>query len=392
MTKETPFYFTKVECPICKTLNEFETVRMAAYTDEGRDTDFCPKNVKWRSPKYQRYNPLVFFAATCSNCHYTREFTQSFKEWKDDITFKTYRLKTVKERHLDHLAQADSIIKQFGEAIDTPRFPNESAICKLHLAIFDEALADHPSALDLGRFYLRIGWIYRDLAKGENASTQFLRGMMLDLDNQFATMRRASAELQQEMAAFARQVFQQGQTEDLPVDVTAAMEPFSERFDNEVIALGELQQQTDARLQELGRLVEEYKATVVGGDNGTLANFGGHNSFTDFLLNLRQRWDGVVVNESEALDKAVIYYEKAYKEGRDIAAGNQQIQASYLIAELSRRIGNYDKAREYFNSTIKHGQEFIYQNRQDQSRTVLARKILELAIQQGRDTQAAVKV
>jgi len=37
-----------------------------------------------------------------------------------------------------------------------------------------------------------------------------------------------------------------------------------------------------------------------------------------------------------------------------------------------------------FNSTIKHGQEYIYQNRKDSSRTALARKILELAIEQGR--------
>ncbi len=391
MTNETPFYFTKVECPICKTLNEFETVRMAAYTDEGRDTDFCPKNVKWRSPKYQGYNPLVFFAATCDNCHYTREFTQSFKEWKDDVTFKTYRLKTVKERHLDHLAQAGSVVKQLGEAIDVPRLPNESAICKLHLAIFDEQLADHPSALDLGRFYLRIGWVYRDLAKGETAGSQFVRGMMLDLDNQFAQMRRASAELQQEVAAFARQVFQHSQADELPADVTATMEPFADRFDNEVIALGELQQQTEARLIELGKVVDDYKQTVAGGD-GAAGGFAGHSSFTDFLLDVRKRWDGIVADERDALEKAVYYYEKAYKEGRDIAAGNQQIQASYLIAELSRRIGDYEKAKDYFNSTIKHGQEFIYQNRQDQSRTVLARKILELAIQQGKDNQAAVKV
>ena len=111
MAKDSPFLLFKVECPICKTLNEFEMVRVGAYTEEGRDTDFCPLNVNWRFPKYQAYNPLVFFTATCSNCYYTRELTNSFKDWKNDNTFRTYRLKAVKDKHLEQLSTAGSVIK-----------------------------------------------------------------------------------------------------------------------------------------------------------------------------------------------------------------------------------------------------------------------------------------
>lgn len=67
MATESPFLLFRVECPICKQLNEFETIRVGAYAEEGRDTDFCPANVKWRFPRYQGYNPLVFFIATCTN-------------------------------------------------------------------------------------------------------------------------------------------------------------------------------------------------------------------------------------------------------------------------------------------------------------------------------------
>ena len=49
--------------------------------------------------------------------------------------------------------------------------------------------------------------------------------------------------------------------------------------------------------------------------------------------------------------KFVEYYKKAFADGRNISPGNQQIQASYLIAELSRRIGDYDEAKQYFTST-----------------------------------------
>ena len=60
------------------------------------------------------------------------------------------------------------------------------------------------------------------------------------------------------------------------------------------------------------------------------------------------------------------------------------MQALYLIAELSRRTCQFDQAKEYFASTIKHGQEFIYRHKEDKSQTALARKILELAIEQNK--------
>ncbi len=44
MANDSPFYLTRLECPICKTLNEFETVRVGAYVEyfglypDGADT------------------------------------------------------------------------------------------------------------------------------------------------------------------------------------------------------------------------------------------------------------------------------------------------------------------------------------------------------------------
>ena len=68
MANESPFLIIKIECPVCQTINEFEQIKVGAYTEDGRDTDFCPKDITWRLSKYQAYNPLAFFTATCSNC------------------------------------------------------------------------------------------------------------------------------------------------------------------------------------------------------------------------------------------------------------------------------------------------------------------------------------
>lgn len=392
MSNESPFFLSKVECPICKTINEFETIKVGSYYENGRDTDFCPLEIKWRYPRYQSYNPLTFFTATCTSCYYTREFNNSFKEWKNDNNFRTYRLKTVKEKHLDQLATADSVIRNFGEAIDTIRHPSESAIVKLHLAIFDELLSDRYSNLDLGRFYLRIGWVYRDLEEGENPNILFLKGLLLEIDNQFSVFRKVINDGRKELEVFSRHVHSHFETDELSASVKSQIYPYRDKFSAEIASLEQLLDNTQRKLDDFGALIGEYKGVALGGDpSGTKTAFGQFHSFTEFMLALKENWSNAVTNEREALEKAIFYYKAAFAGGSDISPGNQQIQASYLIAELSRRIGEYDDARQYFNSTIKHGQEFIYQNRHDNSRTALARKILELAIEQGKVNMNALK-
>ncbi|MDH3891272.1 MAG: DUF2225 domain-containing protein [candidate division Zixibacteria bacterium] len=390
MANDNPFFLTKLECPICKTINEFETVRVGAYVEKGRDTDFCPSGIEWRYPKYQAYNPLSYFTATCTNCYYTREFNNSYKEWKSDGNFRTYRLKSVKELHLDRLATADSVLKRMGEAVDLVNNPSESAILKLHLAAFDELLCEHVGNLDLGRFYLRIGWVYRSMVTCENPDQQFLNKSLLQVDNRGGMMDEALGKLKEEAAVWARHLSAHFETDQVSTQLKSQMLPFRDKFDAELARLQVTFNQTQTQLELMKDLMSEYKSSATGsGSDG--AAFEGFPSFTAFLQDIKNRWNGIVLDEQEALEVAVEYYKKAFEDGRSISAGNQQIQASYLIAELSRRIGRYEDAKQYFNTTIKYGQEFIYQNRRDQSRTALARKILELAIEQGRENMEALK-
>ena len=128
MTSEVPVFMTRVECPVCKTVNDFETIKVGAYTEHGRDTDFRPTERVWRNTKYQHINPLLYFTATCSSCYYTREFNKSFKEWKTDPAFRSFRQKIVREKHLNALAGPGALIKLLGMALAPQNAPNESAI------------------------------------------------------------------------------------------------------------------------------------------------------------------------------------------------------------------------------------------------------------------------
>jgi hypothetical protein len=390
MPSDSPFLPIKIECPICKTINEFELIKVGAFTEGGRDTDFCPTDITWRQSRYQAYNPLVFFTAMCGNCFYTRELTNEYRDWKNDNAFRTYRLKAIKDKHLEMLSTAESMVKQMGSQCDIAGYPNESAILKLHLAIFDELLFEHHSRLDLGRFYLRIAWIFRQMGKADNPHTVTLRGLIQELEQGLGRMSREVGQLRPELTEFTGSVTTQFSMEQLPAEINARMAPFRERFSEALVGFGRQVTGLEEQAGAVNQLVEEFKSAALGGDAaGDFQRFGSSPSFSDFLLAMQRLWPQVAVNEHEALVKAVEHYKTSFSAGRDIAPGNQQIQASYLIAELSRRIGDYEQAKQYFSSTIKTGQEFIYQNRQDQSRTALARKILELAMEQGRSALAA---
>jgi uncharacterized protein (DUF2225 family) len=392
MANESPFLIFKVECPVCKTINEFEQIKVGAYVEGGRDTDFCPQDVQWRFPKFQAYNPLVFFTAMCSNCFFTREFTTKYREWKSDTAFRTYQLKTLKARHLEQLSVADSIIRKLGEAIDISRYPNESAILKMHLAVFDALQAEHPSHLDVGRFYLRIAWVFRTLGSGGDPNLAVLSGLVRDIEGKSARLESAIAESQQSLDALIDSVKVQFNASNLSAELQSQMFAYRDRHDQHLANLNQHIARTRDTHTEFRALLNEYRDAILGvKSNQGQPTFGEHTSLSDFLLKLQANWSGIVANEREALEQSIGYYKQAFAGGREIDAGNQQIQASYLIAELSRRIGDYDGAKQYFTSTIKAGQEFIYQNRHDQSRTQLARKILELAIEQGRANLQAAK-
>ncbi len=386
MSLDSPLFLTKVECPICGTLNEFETIRVGAYTEGDRDTDFYSGIIKWRNPKYQKYNPLLFFTGTCSSCFYTREFSQKYRDWHKDNNFLTYRRKIIKEKHLAGFGEEGSLLKTIGRLLDLEHFPDETAILKLVLAAYDELLYDHPSNLDLGRFYLRIAWMFRymvaDELSGEKAAySPFLddisRGID-DLDNWLAGLGRNNEFVKNAVGAY----LEAGGEESHPES-----KKYLEVVDRLTALEAEGLQAVNA-LKELttgSKGIEGGKTTTSDDELGNCSNFG------DLLNSLFRRWDGIPRNENEAIRMAVRYYIMAFETGKEISHGNQSIQAGYLIAELSRRIGDHDTARQYFNNTIKSGQDFIREIKGDRTRTALARKILEMALAQGKRNLAEAK-
>lgn len=391
---ESPLFLIKLECPVCGAVNEFETIRVGAYTEGERLTDFCPSYIKWRNPKYQKYNPLLFFTATCYNCYYTREFNSKYREWGKDNNFRAYRLKVVKEKHLSNLAEENSLLKLIGPLLEKEKYPHETSILKLILAIFDELFNDHPSDLDLARFYLRIAWMFRHMSGSMDMPEA--NGGIAPSSGHLEDISKGISDLQIWMDGLGRN------TEYLKDAVDAYLENASssqsssaqekERFETIMARSHSIEEEGRLIISELGEFLDcLHKDTGEVPADSFGEGFFNYSNFGAFLNKLIRIWNGVPRNEIEAIRLAVRHYINAFEIGKEIEHGNQTIQAAYLIAELSRQIGDHDTARQYFNTTIKAGQDFINEIRGDRNRSALTRKLLELAMTQGKKNLAEAK-
>ena len=399
MKFDSPFFMTRVECPVCGQINEFENIKAGAYTETKRDTDFCPKGIIWANPEYQKINPLLYFMATCPNCLYTHEFNQSFKEWKKDRFFIAHRLSSIRERHKQNLKQKGSVINRLGKALDPEGHPFESAVIKLLLGIYDEKITEESNALDMGRYYLRITWLCRGSQEEKDPTYKVDK---LNLTNLEKTLRALQLNFQNHEekisdlltsvdACFGTPIGVEKidqKKEQLEIKYLKVLEKIKEDFSSLQESLEELTDICDeSKNFSFGSESENIKITskvpesLIPGESLYVGK--NHLTFVSFLSSLKEIWPEIPLNELEAMRLALKYYKQSYQEVRDITQENQKIQAAYLIAELSRRVGDFQEAESYFEEAKRIGQDFIERNQDDANKIALAQKIVELAKKQG---------
>ncbi len=376
---ETPFYFTRIECPVCRTVNEFETIKMGAYTESGRDTDFRPLKREWRNPRYNDTNPLLYFMASCTSCFYTREFNRKFRDWKSDTAFRTHRQTVVRQQHLTLLADENSPAKVLGAALWPASYPLQTAINKLLLGILDEEQLEGSSHFDIARWYLRIAWLFREMNGGEVTHASPWTLIRQQITQKLQNIKRSATNAGLQIGEI------KGMVDCHPESVVAAPDDTEgpERCSGSVQTLAEYAESLVAETDKLLQLLSQDD----GGDaapsgSGNAERFGDHSSYASFLREVKAHWSDVPTDEMEALEASLGHYRKAYREGRDIPQGNAQIQLAYMIGELSRRTGLYTDSRQFFDLAIRTGRQWIHKLQNDPTKTALARHIVDLAIDQ----------
>jgi len=384
---QKPVFAINLECPVCKNINEFENLRTGAYSEAGRDSDFCPTGRVWTDPEFQRYNPLLFNFTTCPNCFYSRELNASYKEWNSDNNFKQYKLPGIKSRHLQILSNPKSILRLLGTSINHANYPFESAVVKILLSIYEEQISEKPLNLDIARYFVRIAWLFREHGGGP----------LVIPDSVLVTRAQSEAnwlkEHSQSMTKKIEVLKKIGESE-LTNDKTS---PKNVQFMGEYsLIVASLKRICDEYIEEIREL-----QTAIDGlrDSGitiersgqAMKPFGPYPDFYEFLGIAKKEWNEIPLTEIDALNSAIDYYIKAYQSSREIKKGLQQLQAAYLIAELSRRAGRRDLALEYFKICMREYHPMLQEYASDKNTIANIRKIMEMVTDQHRLMQSKVE-
>lgn len=270
---------------------------------------------------------------------------------------------------------------------------------KLLLGIYDEKITKEPNPLDVGRYYLRIAWLYREEREKKDTTH---RTDKLDL----TSLEKALKLLQSHFQNY------QGEIYDLLTSVETCLPPQMgvaevdqkreqlktkylkglDKIKDDIFSIQEsLDELTDicaeyenfsfASEPENIKITPNVTETLISDDSLYLGE--DRLTFMSFLSSLRGIWIEIPLSECEAMKLALKYYKQSYQEERDITQEGQRIQEAYLIAELSRRVGDYQEAENHFKEARRIGEDFIQRNQEDTNKIALARKIVELAQSHG---------
>ena len=150
-------------CPICETKNVYYRLKRDMVRPLDTEGDGHPMRYKWRQAGFDSIDPLQFFWGVCAKCRYTgdlgdAEFRQAermVKEYRGTLQVDGLRQLLVSVPTGKGIAQA------LGKRLDDKDILVQ-AVAKFHLGIYSQCLRVDFSPGNLARFYLRIGWLFRD--------------------------------------------------------------------------------------------------------------------------------------------------------------------------------------------------------------------------------------
>ena len=377
MAEDTPFVLTRVTCPVCRTVNEYECVKAGAYTESGFDTDFRPLGRRWANPRYQWVNPLLYFMATCTSCFYTRELTRASAADPSDPCASPDETRSLRQRHLGSLTEQDSSIRRLGDSLWAESYPIPTAINKLALGILSEHLLEHPSDYDLARWYLRVAWLFRELGtEVEQDATAPHKQSRRDLMQAIAAagedvkhLAERCHEISQFLLAHPESVQIEFNDQDTPARFCRSLATVSEQVERLAMPFGELRTQ-----------LQSGPGMVVGLKVGRRGEpYGEHASYVDFLKALRMDTPAVPTNEEEAMALSLGHYRRAFETQGRAESGHGPLVTAYMIGELSRRLRRWDDAERFLGWSREAALAMISEQGPTRPNTALARHIAALA-------------
>ena len=366
----SPLESVLLSCPACGKSYLEQRLNPQSYRVTASDTDFYPCQRVWLNSQINQVNPLAYFMQTCPNCFFTVEANGSSTIKSAHLAPENLQPGLQIKRHKELLAQSSSTLDKLAGAYRISEDTFGRVVLKFLLGIFDEKLKDHYSNYNLGRYYLRLAWVFRE---GQNwEKTNSPKG--------WPTLGQNLKELSERHEQYLGPV---EKLRGLLDEKFLTLDQNGEEPGKQHYSYDEILRQLEKEVVPDGQKPEEIWGQLNQIQDANLSFAPANpNQFhlTGFLLDLKSIWPGVPLNEIEALKFSLSYYHQ-YFEFLKEENGTRKIQAAYLIGELSRRAGEYPQSRKFFNLAIALGQD-SQQKEKETYRTAFTQKMIDLAAQQ----------
>ncbi len=173
---KSPFYIRKTKCPVCDAANEQRWFHSKIYSERNVDLDKHVGKYMWTEKAFENYLPHLYYIWHCPNCHYSDYYAEYGNPLKDQYSnFRFLKDAFIDKYHDD--PRVEKIVDKLGENIDYNKMNYYQAI-KLHLlAIFIQEIMEETeerNVFRIGRFYLRLGWLYREVDSNKDVSDKII--------------------------------------------------------------------------------------------------------------------------------------------------------------------------------------------------------------------------
>jgi uncharacterized protein (DUF2225 family)/FtsZ-binding cell division protein ZapB len=177
--KEDPFIRYDITCPICGEINKQMRIKSRMCWERDRDIDLQPRQFYWIKKNIRKVHPPLYYMWVCPSCMFAaanKFFTEPVKD--SSISLEKFRAQYLKFSKEDY--HAIFVLKALGADLDFEQMTFLQAIKSHLLAIFILEQYDsirEKDAMNLGRYTLRLAWLYRDLENAEDELEDTMNGV-----------------------------------------------------------------------------------------------------------------------------------------------------------------------------------------------------------------------
>ena len=175
-------------CPICETENTYNRLKRDMVRPVVTEGDGHPLENKWGIPGFEHVNPLEYFWGFCNKCFYAGELENpEFRQAERNLISYRAQLRSDAIQILKSSASTPGSLTHSLSLRIEDEDPVVSLISKFYLGMFSHLQLQKYVPGNIARYYLRIGWIFRDISVYyPNSSLKRISGSFKKVVKRFA--------------------------------------------------------------------------------------------------------------------------------------------------------------------------------------------------------------